>query len=137
MPAVRLPCFTGGETVALDSVRGPAVINIWASWCQPCREELPAFQRLAERTAGRLHVVGVDNRDRRESARSLAVDLGLSYPNLVDRDERLRTELGQAALPVTLFADGQGRIRHLDGSGALDDATLAALVERHLQVAVA
>ena len=76
LPDLRLPCFTGGEPVGLDAVRGPAVINLWASWCGPCRKELPAFQRLAGRTGGQLHVVGVDTRDDREAAQSLAADLG-------------------------------------------------------------
>lgn len=135
LPDVSLPCFTGGATVQLAALRGPAVVNLWASWCPPCRKELPAFQRLADRTGGRLHVIGVDVRDRRESARSLAVDFGLTFPNLVDTDELLRTRLGRAALPVTLLLDTEGRIRHIDETGALDDAALAALVERHLGVA--
>lgn len=136
LPDIRLPCFTGGESVALGSLRGPAVVNLWASWCQPCRKELPALQRLADSSRGRLHVVGVDTRDPRESARSLAVDLGIDYPNLVDRDELLlRAGLGPSALPVTLFVDGQGRIRHLDASGALDHVALTDLVRRHLGVA--
>jgi thiol-disulfide isomerase/thioredoxin len=135
LPDGDLPCFTGGTAVALGQLRGPAVVNLWASWCPPCREELPAFQRLADRTAGRLHVIGVNTRDRRESARSLAVDLGLTLPNLIDQDERLRTGLGRAALPVTAFVDGQGRIRHLHDAGALDDATLERLVQQHLGVA--
>lgn len=136
LPDVHLPCFTGGATVALSSLRGPAVVNLWASWCDPCRKELPALQRLADAAGGQLHVVGVSTRDRRESARSLAADLGLTFPNLVDRDESVRTGLGRAALPITLFVDGQGRIRHLDDSGVLDDVALAELARRHLKVAI-
>lgn len=137
LPNVQLPCFTSGATVALVDLRGPAVINLWASWCHPCRKELPALQRLAEAVRGRVHVVGVNTRDQRESAQSLAADLGLTFPNLVDRDELLRTGLGRATLPITLFVDGQSRIRHVYDSGALDDATLAGLLQRHLGVAMA
>lgn len=95
------------------------------------------FQRLAEAMDGRVHVVGVDTRDQRESAQSLAADLGITYPNLVDRDELLRTALGRSTLPLTLFVDGRGRVRHVHDSGALDDDTLAGLLQRHLGVAVA
>ena len=135
-PDVGLPCLSGGAKVSLGALRGPAVVNLWGSWCPPCRKELPAFQRLAERGAGRLHVVGVDTKDRRDDGRSLAAELGLTFPSLFDESGTAQGALGQVALPVTLMVDGQGRIRHLDNSGALDDAALAALVERHLSVMV-
>ncbi|SDY12870.1 Thiol-disulfide isomerase or thioredoxin [Micromonospora pattaloongensis] len=133
LPRIELPCFTGGQPVRIGAIRGPAVINVWASWCGPCRKELPAFQRLARRAPETLHVIGVNNRDSREAAQSIG---DVTFPNLFDPDERLRTELGLAWLPLTLFVDDQGRIRHVDASGALDDAELAALVQRHLGVAV-
>lgn len=136
LPSLELTCFIGGERVPLHEVRGPAVINLWASWCAPCRKELPAFQRLAERLDGEVHVVGVNSGDDREAARSLAEELGLTFPNLFDPDDQLRRALGRQFLPMTLFVDAEGRIRHLDSSGALDDAELAGLVEQHLGVVV-
>ncbi|MGN9910692.1 TlpA family protein disulfide reductase [Phytohabitans sp. LJ34] len=134
LPEVALPCFTGGQDVTVSAIRGPAVVNLWGSWCGPCREELPAFQRFAERAAGKVTVVGVDTRDRRSAASSLATDLGVKYPNLFDEDERLRAELGITVLPATLFVDRDGRLRHLYNSSALDDATLATLAAKHLGV---
>jgi thiol-disulfide isomerase/thioredoxin len=134
LPDLRLPCFTGGDPVGLAAVRGPAVVNLWASWCPPCRKELPAFQRLAGRAGGQLHVVGVDTRDDRDAARSLAVDFGLTFPTLFDPDEQLRRKVARNALPITLFVDAEGRVRHIDNTGALDDSSLSALVERHLGV---
>lgn len=133
LPDLELPCFTGDSPVRLSDVRGPAVINLWGSWCAPCRRELPAFQRLAQR-AGGVRVIGVDTRDDREAAASLAEDLGLTFPTLYDPDERLRSRLRAAGLPVTLFVDAAGRVRHLDNTGALDDQALGSLVERHLGV---
>ncbi|HEY0699794.1 MAG TPA: TlpA disulfide reductase family protein [Micromonospora sp.] len=137
LPDLSLPCFTGGRAVSLAGIRGPALINLWASSCAPCRHELPAFQRLSERTEGRLRIIGVDTRDSRAAARSLGEDLGLRFPNLYDRDEQLRTHLGLNFLPITLAVDGEGRIRHVDMSGALDDQKLATLVGEHLGVVVA
>jgi thiol-disulfide isomerase/thioredoxin len=136
LPEVGLPCFTGGAEVSLAAVRGPAVINLWAAWCRPCRKELPAFQRLADRAGGQLHVIGVDTRDDRADARDLGTELDLTFPTLFDPGEKLRTRIAAPGLPATVFVDAQGRIRHLDISGALDDATLAALVEQHLGVVV-
>lgn len=136
LPDVLLTCFTGGRDVAVDAIRGPAVINLWASWCAPCRRELPAFQRLAERTTGQLHVVGVVTRDDRDSAASLGADMGLTYPNIYDPQTRLQRAVSPSVLPVTLLVDVQGRIVHRDTSGVLDDDRLAGLVRQHLGLAV-
>ncbi|MET8122356.1 TlpA disulfide reductase family protein [Micromonospora sp. NPDC005189] len=136
LPELTLSCFTGGAPVALRSVAGPAVINIWASWCPPCRKELPAFQRLSERATGQLQVVGVNSRDSRGGAQSIGEDFGVRFPILVDQGEALQRELKRNAIPLTLFVDANGRIRHIDATGALDDARLAELVREHLGLAV-
>ncbi|WDZ85728.1 TlpA family protein disulfide reductase [Micromonospora cathayae] len=136
LPDLRFACFTGGAEVALREVRGPAVLNLWASWCAPCRKELPAFQRLSDRMAGQAHVIGVNTYDDRSRAVSVGEDFGVTFPSLVDTDQRLQRELAPNVLPVTIFVDGQGRIRHQDVSGALDDARLAELVRRHLGLEV-
>ncbi|GIG85202.1 TlpA family protein disulfide reductase [Plantactinospora endophytica] len=137
LPALSLPCFVGEGPVAVGELRGPAVVNLWASWCPPCRKELPAFQRLAERAGDRIRVVGVNTGDGRSAARSIGEDFGLEFPNLYDRDQKLLRGLGgRAVLPVTLLVDAQGRIKHRDETGVLDDAELTALVRQHLGVAV-
>lgn len=136
LPVLTLPCFTGDTQVSVGTLRGPAVINIWASWCPPCRKELPAFQRLTERSTDRLRVIGVNTQDGRSAAQSIGEDFGLRFPTLFDPDNRLRLELRRNVLPITLFVDDAGRIRHRDETGALDDAELAALVQQHLGVTV-
>ncbi|TDC37790.1 TlpA family protein disulfide reductase [Micromonospora sp. 15K316] len=136
LPALTLSCFTGGAPVALRDVRGPAVINIWASWCPPCRKELPAFQRLSKRAGDRLHVIGVNGQDSRSAAQSIGEDLGVGFPMLVDQGTALQRALNRNAFPLTLLVDAQGRVVHTDASGALDDARLGELVREHLGVAV-
>ncbi|MFI6232311.1 redoxin domain-containing protein [Micromonospora sp. NPDC050784] len=136
LPELTLSCFTGGAPVVLRNVAGPAVINVWASWCPPCRKELPAFQRLSERAAGQLQVVGVNSRDSRSGAQSIGEDFGVRFPMLVDQGEALQRELKRNAIPLTLFVGADGQVRHIDASGALDDAKLAELVRQHLGLAV-
>ncbi|MGC4876957.1 TlpA family protein disulfide reductase [Micromonospora sp. DT43] len=136
LPELTLSCFTGGAPVALRDVAGPAVINVWASWCGPCRKELPAFQRLSERAAGRLQVVGVNTRDSRGGAQSIGEDFGVRFPILVDQGDALQRELKRNAFPLTLFVAADGQVRHIDATGALDDAQLAKLVRQHLGLAV-
>lgn len=133
-PDLELPCFTGGQAVEVSAIRGPAVVNLWASWCLPCRKELPVVQRFANRTAGKVHVIGVNTRDDREAAIGLAQDFDLTIPSLFDPGERLWVEVEARGLPATLFIDGQGQVRYLYNSEALDDATLASLAARYLGV---
>src|SRR5690606_9396087 len=94
LPDLDLPCFVGGEPVALDRLRGPAVLNLWASWCEPCRRELPVMQRFAEQADGRVEVIGIVVSDRPHAAAALAEDLGVTFPALEDRDDQLRPLIG-------------------------------------------
>jgi cytochrome c biogenesis protein CcmG/thiol:disulfide interchange protein DsbE len=136
LPDLTLQCFTGGRPVRLTDVRGPAVINLWATWCPPCRTELPAMQRLADRAGDRLQVVGVDTGDEWDAAASFGADTGVALPTLYDRDKALMNALGRTALPVTVFVDAAGRA-YVYNQVALDDAALARLVREHTGVTVA
>jgi thiol-disulfide isomerase/thioredoxin len=133
MPEFSLPCFTGGSPVALAALGRPAVINLWASGCEPCRTELPELQRFAD-TATEVVVLGVVTGDRRSAAASLAIDLGIRFASVDDPDRRLLRALGRAALPVTLFVDEAGVIRHEDVTGALTLGRLRELTAEHLGV---
>jgi cytochrome c biogenesis protein CcmG/thiol:disulfide interchange protein DsbE len=135
LPEVVLPCFTGGRTVRLADVRGPAVINVWASWCEPCRAELPIMQRLADRAGGRLHVLGVDTNDGRDAAASFGAAKRVTMPTLYDRERRLLGSIGRINLPVTIFVDAAGRdyVHPLPVTSAPE---LSDLVRRHTGVTV-
>ena len=135
LPDLSLPCFTGGSPVRLAAVRGPAVINLWASWCAPCREELPVMQELADATAGRLQVVGVDTQDSRDAGASFAADQGVSFPTLFDPRRTLLTAVGKVDLPVTVFVSADGESFVYTGK-ALDKPALGALVRAHTGVVV-
>jgi cytochrome c biogenesis protein CcmG/thiol:disulfide interchange protein DsbE len=134
VPDLSLPCFTGGEKVALRSLRGPAVINLWASWCGPCRQELPVIQQLADQAGDKINVVGVDTGDGREAGASFAAAKGVTFPTLFDPDKKLLNALAKINLPITVFVDATG--------GAyvnvlpLDAAKLAEMVKEHTGVVV-
>jgi cytochrome c biogenesis protein CcmG, thiol:disulfide interchange protein DsbE len=123
LPALTLPCFTGGAPVELSELAGPAVINLWASWCRPCRQELPVLQRYADQMDGRVQVVGVVTQDTRARAAAFAEGAGIAFPALYDRDGELLVAAGIFSLPVTLFVDGDGQIRHVHNR-ELDEETL-------------
>jgi cytochrome c biogenesis protein CcmG/thiol:disulfide interchange protein DsbE len=134
LPDLRLPCFTGDDEISLRQLRGPAVINIWASWCQPCRTELPVIQSLADKTAGKITVIGVDAGDTRENGASFASEKKVTMPTLFDADLKLPHALARINLPVTVFldADGKSYVHILP----LNATTLAEQVDKHFGVKV-
>ncbi|MBO3743550.1 TlpA family protein disulfide reductase [Actinoplanes flavus] len=134
IPDIALPCFTGGAEMKLRDLRGPAVINLWASWCGPCREELPVIQGLADRADGRFTVVGVDIGDDRAAAADFAASRGVDFPTLYDREKRLLDELGLAALPATVFIDADGGM--YVHRAAMDVDQLIEQMKKHTGVTV-
>ena len=111
LPALRLPCLVGGQEVTLDDLGGrPVLVNLWASWCAPCREEMPLLQAAYERFGDRIGFLGVNTQDTRPAAVSLLTDLGVTYAHVVDEDKALLTELAAPGLPVTLAVAADGRV---------------------------
>ena len=85
LPELTLACLGGGRDVELASLRGPLVINFWASWCDPCRKEMPALEELHEQYGNRVQVLGVDVNDLfPDRALALADETGVTYPSLAD-----------------------------------------------------
>jgi thiol-disulfide isomerase/thioredoxin len=135
MAALTLPCFAGGAPVQLAALGRPAVLNLWASWCAPCRTELPVMQRFADASGGSVAVLGVVTGDTRDAAAAFAEDVGVTYPSVFDKDSALqRSGLMPLVLPVTLFVDAQGRVRHVEASSISDLSTLDSLAGQYLGV---
>ena len=134
VPDLALSCFTGGREIRLSTLPRPAVINIWASWCSPCRDELPVMQGLADRSAGQLTVIGVDSGDRRQAAASFAEDHNITMPTLFDPEGKLAVAVKQAALPATLFVGTDGEV--YVHRRALDVDELIEQVREHTVVTV-
>lgn len=141
LPDVTLPCLGGGPDVDLRTLKGPLVISLWAQWCEPCREELPYYQRLHEEGAGSVRVLGIDYLDPQPAgALALAEATGVTFPSLADPDGRLRQEWRVRGLPGVLFVDAQGRVTNPEGRPTYlvieSYAQLAGLVREHLGVDV-
>ncbi|WP_420081542.1 TlpA disulfide reductase family protein [Streptomyces sp. JL4002] len=138
------PALAGGDLngrpVALDGFRGDVVVlNVWGSWCAPCRAEAGDLERLSRetRSAG-VHFLGINTRDRdRSAALAFVRSHGLSFPSLHDPDGDLLLRfppalLNPQAVPSTLVIDRRGRVAVAIG-GAVTDEQLRPLVTRVAQ----
>lgn len=110
LPSLTLPCLRGDQRVDLTTLGGPMLINLWASWCGPCRAEMPALQAAYEGYDGRVAFLGVDTKDGTESAVAFLDAVGVAYPQVVDTDGDLLTSLGPPGLPVTVVIGADGRV---------------------------
>ena len=117
------------RTVSLEPGGRPVVVNFWASWCVPCRREMPALEAVSSRLAGRVSFLGVNHQDGRRAALELVAETGISYPSGYDPDGRVARELGLFGMPTTFFVDGEGRIVG-QRTGELSRAELERSIER-------
>jgi cytochrome c biogenesis protein CcmG/thiol:disulfide interchange protein DsbE len=140
LPDLSLPCLgaTGdAATVPLRRLTGrPMVLNLWASWCGPCRAELPALARLSRTAGQRLRVVGVASLDVPANSVAYASDNRLPFPSLQDRDGDLERGLRRNGLPVTVLVRTEGTIAYVYQGAPLTDVTLRQLMRDKLGVHV-
>lgn len=126
-----------GQTYTLSELRGhPILLNLWASWCPPCRAEMPAIQQVYEeyRSQGFLVLaMNATSQDDPASARTFAEGLGLTYPILLDETGDVAHLYGLRALPTTFFIDADGRIADVVIGGPLSQALLSIQVENLLE----
>lgn len=118
IPNTQLVEWKSGNEIATHSIAGPRIINFWASWCTPCREEMPL---LAEEFTAE-EIVGINSSDAgqssfaRSAAQSVLDETQVSYPIYIDADDKLVHELGIVAFPVTIVIDTHYKIvKRIDG----------------------
>jgi cytochrome c biogenesis protein CcmG, thiol:disulfide interchange protein DsbE len=110
-PDFTLSRIDGRGKLQLASLRGKVVVlNFWASWCYPCKEEAPALAAAAKRWPGRVVVLGVDVNDFAGDARRFARKYGLDYPLVHDNHNVTSPSYGLTGLPETFFIDRRGRV---------------------------
>ena len=139
-PSGNAPDFTlksaGGPNLRLQEQRGRVVmINFWATWCGPCRVEMPHLNRLYDkyRSAG-FQLLGVNIDEDPAKAQALATKLGLQFPVLFDADKRVSKLYDLTTMPSTVLVDRDGRVRHVhrgyrDGYEATYEQQIRALLK--------
>ena len=96
----------------LRTVNGPVVVNFFATWCVPCRQELPMLQDRAKAPAGRFTVLGVDTQDESDKVPDFLGPLGVTFPVRYDRDSNLYVTYQLEGVPATFFLDGEHVVRY-------------------------
>jgi cytochrome c biogenesis protein CcmG, thiol:disulfide interchange protein DsbE len=100
-----------GRELSLSSFRGrPLVINFWASWCIPCRTEMPLLEQAYRSEGGKVQFLGIDSNDTTGAARSFAKQVGVTYPVAFDGAGDVATNYGLFGLPTTIFISSSGRV---------------------------
>lgn len=134
LPKLSFRCL-GGGTLDLGKAPGvPTVVNLWGSWCGPCREELPTMQQLAQAADGKVRVVGVISKDGVPQAASFAQDAKVTFPSAFDGQGSLMTKLGLHGLPYTYFLDADGGVTYTQVGSVGSIAQFEKLVADHLGV---
>ena len=130
-PAQSYPVKTlAGGSDSLERYRGRVVlVNLWASWCAPCRSETPALERLYEENKSKgLVVLGIDQGESVAAAGAFAKEMKLSYPILIDEDQQYGRAYAAVGLPTTLVVDATGHIVHgIDGELSLAQMRAAVM----------
>ena len=112
----------------LVGLRGrPVVVNVWASWCGPCRVEAPLLQRAANRYRGDVAFLGVDSKDEADAGRAFLDRFGIRYPNVFDGTGQIQSALNVHGFPTTYVFDREGRLT-AKVFGGISEQTLAARV---------
>jgi thiol-disulfide isomerase/thioredoxin len=129
-------CVDGSKGLALESLRGPMVVNVWGSWCASCLDEIPDFVTFYAKAQGKVSLVGVAVEEASpENSKEFIVNNGITWPNYYDRDSKSRGYFGMG-VPVTWFIAPDGEVKYKKIGIIKSEAELIELTEQHLGIKI-
>ncbi|MBI3430195.1 MAG: TlpA family protein disulfide reductase [Actinobacteria bacterium] len=133
---IELPCLDGKSSIHLAQLRGPLIVNVWGSWCGPCKDEVPILRTFYGKAEGRIELLGVNVEEaKRADATNFILRNGMTWPNLIDPDGRTRGFFGMG-VPVTWFIDSTGKVVYKKIGVLRNEAELRDLVSKYLNITV-
>lgn len=133
LPELELPCLGPGDPVQLAGLQGrPRLVNVWASWCPPCRAEMPWLQRAHE--SGQVDVLGIDAEDQVGAASALLADLDITFPSLFDPANEFAREIRTISKPTTLLVSRDGEVVYVRSGAFTSYDDLREVLRTYLKV---
>jgi cytochrome c biogenesis protein CcmG, thiol:disulfide interchange protein DsbE len=133
-PTFEVPQLDGDGVITLTSLRGsPVVLNFWATWCVPCREEMPDLEAVHADLGDRVRFVGINNRDTRRVARVFLRETGVTYPSGFDPRGQVAAAYEILGMPTTILIRGDGTIAQ-KRTGAVSERQLRRMIEEEFGV---
>lgn len=133
---VEIPCLDGKSEIHFKQLKGPLILNVWGSWCAPCKEEIPIFRSFYSKAKTQINLLGVNVEEaRRADAINFVVKNGMTWPNLIDPDGRTRGLFGMG-VPVTWFIDSTGKVVHKKIGVLRSEEELRSLTSKYLNIIV-
>jgi cytochrome c biogenesis protein CcmG/thiol:disulfide interchange protein DsbE len=134
---LKLSCLDGSSEINFHSIKGPIIINVWASWCTGCKEEMPYFIDLYANPifkSGGVKLLGIDVDEKNaDSGPNFIKSYGMSWPHLEDTDGRSKLVFGPG-VPVTYFLDKSGEVFHKHIGAFRSKTELYEAVEKYFEV---
>jgi cytochrome c biogenesis protein CcmG/thiol:disulfide interchange protein DsbE len=131
---VEVFCLGDGSVINIDSLRGPMILNVWGSWCGPCKAEIPYLREFYDKFNDQVAVVGLDvEESSKDAARPFIESHGVIWPSLYDPDGRTRGLIGMG-VPVTWFIDAEGKVVYKKIGAFKDSKEIESLAKRHLNL---
>ena len=134
---LQMQCLDGSSVINFHSIKGPIIVNVWASWCEGCKEEMPYFIDLYANPVfknGEVKLLGIDVDEKNAvSGPNFIKSYGMNWPNLEDTDGRSKIVFGPG-VPVTYFLDKRGEIIYKHIGAFLSKAQLYEAVEKYFEV---
>ena len=131
-----LNCLTGSQKISVESLRGPLILNVWGSWCGPCKQEMPYFVEFSQKANGKVKLLGIAVEEAKaQDSKDFIIANGMTWPNLYDAKGETRKNFGMG-VPVTWFIDQQGTVvyKHVGVVKSTDE--LIDLTNKYLKVAI-
>ena len=131
-----LNCLTGAEKISVESLRGPLIVNVWGSWCGPCKQEMPYFVDFHRQANGKVKLLGIAVEEAKaQDSKDFIISYGITWPNLYDAKGITRKNFGMG-VPVTWFIDEQGSVVYKHIGVVKSTEELIDLTAKYLKVAI-
>ena len=135
LPDQVFECLGDTSAISLAQIRGkPLIVNVWASWCPPCIEELPLLNKVSRELKGQVDFIGINIEDDSTKALQLMQDFDISYPSVIDRSGDTRAPLLIPGPPVTYFVTAEGVVAGRWDGAIPNETTFNSLLKKNLGI---